>query len=138
METKQCSKCKINKTLEEFNKKSSSRDGLSSYCKECNKINLKRHYNSNEEYYKNKSKNYNLSLRNWLTNYKKNLSCSQCGESRWWVLDFHHRDPEKKEGNINNILFSKGKEKTLEEISKCEVLCANCHRDVHYKLRLVT
>ncbi len=63
---------------------------------------------------------------------KKNLSCSSCGESRYWLLDFHHTDPSKKEIRVSAMKSYK-KEKILEEIDKCEVLCANCHRDLHYK-----
>lgn len=70
----------------------------------------------------------------WLTNIKKELVCSICGENRHWVLDFHHKNPEEKEDNISNLLAKTTKLKILEEISKCDILCANCHRDLHYKL----
>ena len=71
--------------------------------------------------------------REWLESYKKTLTCSKCPESRWWVLDFHHRDPDKKEGSIGNLIKSSNIEKVLEEIDKCDVVCANCHRDIHYQ-----
>ncbi len=71
--------------------------------------------------------------RDWIIDYKKNCKCSKCGESRWWVLDFHHVDPDKKEDSIHNLLRNSTKEKVKEEINKCIVLCANCHRDLHYQ-----
>ena len=133
METKVCSKCKEEKSISLFNKRTSSKDGYSSYCKNCNKQSLKEHYYNNKEYYYNKSKNYYLELRNWINSYKSNLKCSKCDESRWWVLDFHHRNPEEKDNTIAMMIRTSSKEKILEEINKCDVLCANCHRDLHYQ-----
>ena len=69
----------------------------------------------------------------WLAEIKSKLFCKECKEDRWWLLDFHHRNPNEKDGNISDFIKSKGKEKVLEEIEKCEVLCSNCHRDLHFK-----
>jgi hypothetical protein len=35
---KQCSKCGIKKSLDNFNKKSSNKDGLYGYCKKCKQV----------------------------------------------------------------------------------------------------
>lgn len=56
--------------------------------------------------------------------------CVSCGETDVACLDFHHRDPETKEGHIGE--FRKfGMKRLLTEIAKCDVLCANCHRKHH-------
>jgi hypothetical protein len=60
--------------------------------------------------------------------------CMQCGEKHPACLDFHHRNPEEKEGHIGE--FRKfGTKRLLAEIAKCDVLCANCHRKFHYDER---
>ena len=135
METKVCSKCKVEKSLTFFNKRIASKDGYSSYCKQCNSESLKNHYYSNKEYYYNKSRNYYLELKEWFINYKQTLKCSKCGESRHWVLDFHHKDPSIKDGTIAQMLINSSRENLIQEIDKCDVLCANCHRDLHYQER---
>lgn len=58
--------------------------------------------------------------------------CKKCGENRFYLLDFHHRNPEEKEGELSD--FSKGYnlDKFFEELQKCDLLCANCHREFHY------
>lgn len=58
--------------------------------------------------------------------------CFKCGENKFYLLDFHHRNPEEKEGELSD--FSKGYnlDKFFEELQKCDLLCANCHREYHY------
>lgn len=53
--------------------------------------------------------------------------CQWVGEFEPEMLDFDHIDPSVKEGNIATIK-SRKIESILLEISKCRVLCANCHR----------
>lgn len=136
MKVKVCSKCKVEKSELEFNKRKRSKDGLNSYCKVCNKEKLKIHYQENKDLYYEKSKNYFKKLQEWFTEFKSTLKCSICGESRHWVLDFHHTDPSIKDGNIANMLNTSSKEKILDEVKKCIVLCSNCHRDLHYHEKL--
>ena len=58
--------------------------------------------------------------------------CMICGYDKCVeALEFHHRDKEEKEFEISdkyNIAFSK----LILELEKCDLLCANCHREVHY------
>ena len=56
-------------------------------------------------------------------------SCEVCGESRPWVLDFHHIDPAEKSFSLSRSPLDP--ELFLSEVGKCRVLCANCHRDLH-------
>jgi len=57
--------------------------------------------------------------------------CSKCGYDKCLAaLDFHHNTLEK-EGNISHFVKYFSKEKSLKEIKKCILLCANCHRELH-------
>lgn len=60
--------------------------------------------------------------------------CVRCPEKRLPCLDFHHRDPAEKDGNIGEFRRY-ARKKLLAEIAKCDVLCANCHRMHHYDER---
>lgn len=54
--------------------------------------------------------------------YKKNIS----------ALEFHHRDPTKKKIVLDLKSLGNNSMKTiLEELDKCDLLCANCHRELH-------
>ena len=132
METKVCSKCKIGKTLNMFSKKG---DKPQSYCKECHKEYRDQHYLNNREKYILKSHNYKIEFKEWFNDIRKNLKCSKCEESRWWVLDFHHRNPEEKDYNISDLVTKCSKVLIIKEVEKCDVLCSNCHRDLHYQQR---
>lgn len=62
-------------------------------------------------------------------------TCDRCGNSfPFCALDFHHRDPSEKDHKISAML-SGSWEKILQEISKCDLLCACCHRIVHEELK---
>jgi len=75
------------------------------------------------------SKKFRSKKYNEFIEFKKTLSCIKCGESDYNCLDFHHTDPSVREDNISNIYHSTGK--FQEELKKCVVLCANCHRKAH-------
>ena len=57
----------------------------------------------------------------------KNKPCQICNQSFHPVcMDFHHKDPKEKNFDVSRLSYSK--KKTLEEIAKCILVCANCHR----------
>jgi hypothetical protein len=63
--------------------------------------------------------------------------CSNCGleynGKNAPIFDFHHRDPNTKDFNINdNSLNRFSLEKALSEVKKCDLLCSNCHRLYHW------
>lgn len=68
-----------------------------------------------------------------LDEYKKSLSCSECGFSFYefpFCCDFHHVGDDKA-GEVR-ALIGKGKKAMWREVAKCIPLCANCHRKKHY------
>ena len=73
-------------------------------------------------------------IRAWVNEVKCTRGCSRCDETDPTCLDFHHPDPENKRMAITRMVtFGYGKESLREEMDKCEVLCANCHRKEHYE-----
>lgn len=47
------------------------------------------------------------------------------------MLDYHHKNPLEKEFTIGRA-STRSQEALQEEISKCIILCANCHREFHH------
>lgn len=111
-----------------------NRNSFQSYCRKCSSDYRKEHYKNNKKKYLRKAVVYRNKVREWFLEYKKALSCCKCNDKRYWVLDFHHE--RDKEGVISELAFSGSKKRLQNEIAKCIVLCANCHRDHHYKENL--
>ena len=61
---------------------------------------------------------------------KLEKGCELCGYNEHpAALDYDHIDPSQKEFSIGEAIGqAQGKQRILDEIAKCRVLCANCHR----------
>lgn len=71
--------------------------------------------------------------REWVREYKSTLKCVRCGFDHPAALDFHHIDSTTKSRDISGMITSGYTiEQIKQEINKCEVLCANCHRIEHF------
>jgi|TARA_Y100000015_G_scaffold20253_1_gene19597 transcription elongation factor Elf1 len=97
-----------------------------------NKAYQKKHYAKNKEYYKSKAKQTKAQQRKWnrefVNRVKKIFSCIDCGESNTLVLDFDHVKGEKVENIADMVHRPKSVSTIKEEMRKCEIRCANCHR----------
>ena len=122
----------------EFTRDNTKTLGLSSNCKQCRNNQKRKAYVSNkrDDTYRTKmadrSRKRNNAAKDEAVNYKggKCVSCGQVYPS--CVFDFHHVDPNTKEGNLRDLL-RKGFDAAREELDKCVLLCANCHRLHHFK-----
>lgn len=130
METKVCTKCKLEKPISKFNKCSSKKDGLQSECKQCHNLLYKSYYLTNKDKFRTNSSNRRNNIRQFLNEIKRN-GCSICGENDLACLDFHHvRD---KKYTISQLIKIENFTKIKAEVEKCIILCANCHRKLHYR-----
>ena len=133
---KKCSKCKEEKELTEFgNNKWNIKDGKSSYCKRCMKEYSKVDFVNKKEQYQKRMRLYKRQQIQWYRDLKASLECEKCGFKHPAAIDFHHIDPKTKEFSIGSELYNgKSIESIKEEMKKCIVLCANCHRIEHWNI----
>ena len=142
---KQCKVCGETKELTEFYKHPTSKGGRRNYCKACsnNKGATWRASRSEEQVARDRAATVK-SQKDGSTNLLKFKArkvlveslggkCEKCGYDKCIAaLDFHHKDPTEKDFNISKVYPSKNMmPKLLEEVSKCMLLCANCHREEH-------
>ena len=105
--------------------------------KEKHKEAKRKHYQENKEIYAERLRQRRMEIRQWWENYKKEqkFECSICKESHLGCICFHHRDPKEKKKTISNLVRQAASANViLEEVKKCDVLCANCHAIHHEKV----
>lgn len=136
---KKCSDCQELKNPDEFRKNKNRPDGLSPYCTPCGRLRDKATYARNRERNPGPEKTAIrvetqvqaiARARAFARDYLSTHPCVDCGEDDLVVLEFDH----VRDVKVFNI--SKGaaqgytNDRLADEISKCEVRCANCHRRI--------
>jgi hypothetical protein len=58
------------------------------------------------------------------------LACVRCGHAVRATLDLHHRDSAEKDFALSTA-YSRSIDSIRQELTKCDVLCANCHLEEH-------
>jgi hypothetical protein len=117
-------------------------------CKECRKAYLRRYYASNSTYFeiyrRDNAKQIGIKSvqchqrakyeRYSAIQVLKSNPCLACGETfPWYVMDFDHRDPSTKLGEISQMVKTAVPwPRVLAEVAKCDLLCACCHRAKTY------
>ena len=73
--------------------------------------------------------------RELLRRYKLSKGCNTCGfKAHSAALQFNHIDPSTKLAEVTQLAKSfVSMQRIKEEISKCEVLCSNCHAITSYE-----
>lgn len=126
--TKVCVTCKELKPVEDFSKRVKAKDGLQSRCKQC----VKNYYLANMASHKERVYARKRDLREVLRAklYElKSKPCVDCLKSfHPEAMEYDHCSGEKLE-NISKLIQDVAAWTKIEkEISKCELVCANCHR----------
>jgi hypothetical protein len=126
-DAKHCCTCKQLKPLSEFNKLAKAKDGRQYSCRDCNKAYHYAHWDRHMAQIRARKQRRISDNRVNVVAFLRAHPCVDCGEGDIVVLEFDHlRD---KKATIS-FLVAQGHEwaTILDEISKCEVVCANCHR----------
>lgn len=89
----------------------------------------RKHYENNKQQYLDRNAKKKTEMREHLIDIK-NVPCMDCKISYpSYVMDLDHRDPADKVADINIVISSGSWKKFYAEIEKCDVVCANCHRE---------
>ena len=74
-------------------------------------------------------------VKELLVNYKGG-KCEICGYDKCLgALDFHHINSKDKDFSISSSNVYNNIDKLKSEVDKCILVCANCHREIHYDTR---
>jgi hypothetical protein len=132
--TKICGMCLKELPNEDFSWKNKTKGILQWCCRNCQSVYVKKHYKDNTEYYAQKAAKANRKrredFREYISEYKRQRGCLVCKEKSPCCLDFHHLDSSLKDTEISRMIW-KSQSELDAEISKCCILCSNCHRKLH-------
>lgn len=118
-ETRLCYKCKKNIKTEDFHHRR-GKAYSSSYCKSC----------TTEQTLERIRK-----LKSLMIEYKGGC-CQRCGYDKYQgALEFHHLDHKEKDFNPSHLRKYRFDNRTKSELDKCILVCANCHREIHYEIK---
>ena len=129
---RRCYDCGLVKPIAEFAFANKAKGTRQSRCRPCHARYRRAHYLRNRATYIRQEvariKRYREANRAQLRAFLRDHSCIDCGEKDILVLQFDHRDRSTKRGDIGLMLARKPWSRILDEIAKCDVRCANCHR----------
>lgn len=118
-----CGTCKESKDLSEF---SISKGKPQFNCKVCHSEYRKKHYQDNKKKYISKASSTRTEYRNEYYTWLSGKSCVDCGNSDIRVLEHDHLSD--KSFNVSSKIGTRKLSSLMEEIEKCDIVCANCHR----------
>ncbi len=131
-----CSSCLKELDLSRFYvRKSGEKIGqVYNHCISCLKLRGRRYYKENRTRQlglANERRRKYVKIKKAIVYKLKDKPCADCGKTYpHYVMDFDHRDKSKKTDNIAHLISQNyfSEKKLLDEISTCDVVCANCHR----------
>jgi hypothetical protein len=131
---RRCGRCNLLKPLDDFNPK--KKEGKwQGYCKPCHAEWKREYYEQHRAIYIEGALKYKAKLKAFIRAAKDN-PCADCGvRYPHYVMDFDHREGEIKLANISALNQHRRVSipKLAAEIAKCDLVCANCHRERTYQ-----
>ena len=87
------------------------------------------YYQRNKDKIARATKDRRMLIIRYIQEYKQNKGCFDCGIMYpYWILDFDHCRGTKV-SDITAMTRTHSFDDVKLEMEKCDVVCANCHRD---------
>ena len=125
-EHKRCGRCKQDRPLTDFH--ASSRHGQQAWCKPCRQAYASAHYQANKQRRQEQNKRRQSEFMAWYVSLKEGQPCADCGGVfHPAAMQWDHLPGFEKADNLSLLARRGGRQRVLDEIAKCELVCANCH-----------
>ena len=113
------------KPVTEFHRRG---DSYQSRCKDCRRVQDAAYHERRRPIRLGQKRERLQSLIAWMRELKSSQPCTDCGG--WFdpaAMTFDHLPGTSKRSEISTLLYSGYRKVLLDEIAKCELVCANCH-----------
>lgn len=123
---RRCTTCRVWKPQSEFH---NSRTGEFSYCRDCRRAYDRRYYASRgREARLSRDRKRARASRAWMAALKGGTPCADCHQTfPTYVMHWDHLPEYEKVASISEMVDNRTRTLVLEELKKCELVCANCH-----------
>lgn len=129
-EERRCGRCKEVKPIDAFRPRPDRPGQRDTFCPACRSAYGKEHYAKHRQRYIDQAAVVTARKRRerteWLFSYFAEHPCVDCGEDDPVVLEFDHLGD--KRFDVGTGIADRPWQTLLDEIARCEVVCANCHR----------
>lgn len=128
---KTCRVCNEEKDLKDFHPNKQCKQGVTGTCRSCSRVRINDWYAENRNRRQSVANEANRRRKREIVEHFGD-KCLDCGNTYpQYVYQFHHLDPSQKDFNPSHGVSKKHSE-MWKELSKCVMLCANCHMIRHY------
>lgn len=133
MNKKTCTKCKVEKDLNDFGKAPANKDGLRGSCKTCDKKYKKKHYQNNKEELKVKHKIYRENNKENKSIYNKQYRQDNSEKVATYQKEYREANinslkDSKKQYQINNVESIKESKKQYRKNNASKINAYNVNR----------
>jgi hypothetical protein len=123
---KRCGKCGESKPLTAFH--AYARDGRQLWCKDCRRTYDAAYHQRVKDRRRERKRARRAEMTAWFYALKASLACTDCEQRvHHAALHFDHLPGHGKRADLSNLVQHACKQTVLDEIAKCEPVCANCH-----------
>ena len=121
-----CARCGQSKPAHDFHQ---SRTGQFSYCRDCRRAYDRAYYaERGKETRLARMRLWRRAARAWMDELKVGRACADCGEIfPPYVMHWDHLPGHRKIAEISAMVGNRRRDIVLDELAKCELVCANCH-----------
>lgn len=136
---KQCVHCREFKPLDEFSWNNKLLGRRQKHCRDCmrkfNRESYERRSPERKQQVREEQERKKQEARQFVWDYLSTHPCVDCGESNPVVLEFDHVRGRKTKAVSDMVRGGFSLARIQQEISRCEIRCANCHRIKTHKER---
>lgn len=125
VELRECSVCRTWKPFGSFHRRG---DGYQTWCRDCKRAYDAAYHERRRALRLVQKRKRKQGIVAWMRELKSSQPCTDCGG--WFhpaAMTFDHLPGTTKRDHVSNLVYAGYRKVLLDEIAKCELVCANCH-----------
>jgi hypothetical protein len=122
---KRCGRCRVEKPLALFHRRGG---GHQTWCKDCRRSYDAEYHRETSALRVEQKRERHAEFVEWYFALKEGKPCTDCGQSfHPAAMQWDHVPGAPKLASVADLCRKNNRRRVLEEIAKCELVCANCH-----------